>query len=185
MISKTKKQKLIKDVTDAYQTYRTGDAKRLVEQFFWHSLCDNYLEIVKDRLYNPDNRGKDARLSAQYTLYHTMLAVLKMMAPIMPHITEEIYHFYFNKQEKALSIHISEWPKQDKKLIDEDIENIGDKAVDIIAKVRQEKTQKQKSMKAEVKLVIDLKELEPVLDDIKAVTNATEIEFGKNLEINL
>ncbi|MCG2718457.1 MAG: valine--tRNA ligase, partial [Nanoarchaeota archaeon] len=181
----SKLQHLIEKVTDAYQHYRTGEAKRLVEQFFWHIFCDNYLEIVKDRLYNPDKRGKESRQSAQYTLYTAMLAILKMIAPIMPHITEEIYHFYFNKQEKEISLHLTEWPKADKKIINEKIENIGDKAVDIIGKVRQEKTQNQKSMKEEVKLVLDEKELEIVLDDLKAVTNATEIKFGKKLEINL
>lgn len=179
----TKLQQVIKKTTDSYQNYKTGEAKRIIEQFFWHTFCDNYLETVKDRLYNEEKRGKQARISAQYTLYITMLATLKLLAPIMPHITEEIYHMYFNKTEKEKSIHISNWPKYDKKLEDKKTEKIGDKAMDIISKVRQYKTQNQKSMKTEVKLTIDEKELKPVLEDLKAVTNAVDVKFGKNLKI--
>ncbi|MDP2908538.1 MAG: valine--tRNA ligase [Nanoarchaeota archaeon] len=180
----SKLQQTIKTATDAYQSYKTGEAKRIIEQFFWHTFCDNYLEIIKDRLYNEEKRGKTARASAQYTLYTALLSILKMMAPIMPHITEEIYSLCLAKQEKKKSIHISEWPEYDKKLEDKKIEETGDKAVEIINKVRQYKTQNQKSMKTEVKLTLEDKELEKVLDDLKAVTHAVEINFGKTLEIS-
>ena len=102
----------------------------------------------------------------------------------MPHITEEIYHLYFQKKEKKKSIHISDWPKYDKNLEDKKLEKIGDKAIDIISKVRQYKTQNQKSMKTEVKLTPGEKDLKQVLDDLKAVTNASEINFGKTLKIS-
>jgi len=179
----SKLQEVIKQTTEAFQEYRTGEAKRLVEQFFWHTFCDNYLEIVKDRLYNESKRGKNARTSAQYTLYTSMLAVLKMIAPIMPHITEEIYYSYFNNYEKEKSIHITEWPKYEKKLENKKLETLGDKAVDVINKVRQYKTQNGKSMKTEINLILDEQELKQVLDDLKAVTNAKELTFGKTLQI--
>ncbi|MBU3941956.1 MAG: class I tRNA ligase family protein, partial [Nanoarchaeota archaeon] len=81
------------------------------EKFFWQQFCDNYLEIVKDRLYNKENYSKEAVDSAHYTLYNITLAILKLMAPIMPHITEEIYHLYFAEIEGLKSIHGSDWPK--------------------------------------------------------------------------
>ncbi|MDP2906470.1 MAG: valine--tRNA ligase [Nanoarchaeota archaeon] len=180
----SKLQEVIKQTTDDYKVYNFSEAKRLVEQFFWHTFCDNYLEIIKDRLYNEAKRGKNARTSAQYTLYTSMLAILKMIAPIMPHITEELYHYYFNKYEKKKSVHLTEWPKYEKKLEDKKLETVGDKAVDVINKVRQYKTQNGKSMKTEINLVLDEKELKQVLEDLKAVTNAKEISFGKTLEIS-
>ena len=55
--------------------------------------------MTKDRLYNPDKRGDDQRKSAQYGLYTTLLSILKMIAPIMPYITEEIYQLYYADKE--------------------------------------------------------------------------------------
>ena len=75
----------------------------------------NYLEIIKDRLYNP--KTKQEKESAQYVLYTSLLTVLKLFAPIMPYITEELYQAYFQKHEKEKSIHISSCPKYDSRLI--------------------------------------------------------------------
>ncbi|MFO7872796.1 MAG: valine--tRNA ligase [Candidatus Undinarchaeales archaeon] len=89
----SKLNNLIRSVTDSLEKYEYVQLKRQTEDFFWHDFCDNYLEIVKDRLYNPDKYelGKEP---AQYVLYQTVLNSLKLMAPVMPYITEEIYHLY-------------------------------------------------------------------------------------------
>ena len=100
----------------------------------------------------------------------------------MPHITEEIYQQYFRKHEKTKSIHISSWPKYNPKQINKKIEKQGDKAIDIISKVRQFKAKAQKSLKTEIILTIEkqkLKDLKPFLQDLTAVTNAKEIKEGK------
>lgn len=181
----SKLNNIIKGSTEAFMKYEYSRTKLDVEKFFWQTLCDNYLEIIKDRLYNPDKRGKEARESAQYTLYNTLLAVNKMLAPIMPFITEEIYQDFFKKTEKDKSIHISKWPEFDKKQVDEKIEETGDAIIEIITAVRREKTQNKKSLGADVaKLVIECdkklqKSIEGTLDDLKAVTKAQVIEFGK------
>ena len=100
----------------------------------------------------------------------------------MPYITEEIYYTYFIKQEKAKSIHVSIWPKTDKKLIDKKIEKSGNKAIEIISKVRKFKAQKQISLKKEITLTLDKKDeknLKPFIKDLQAVVNAKEIKYGK------
>ena len=158
----------------------TVSSKLSVEKFFWHKFCDNYLEIVKDRIYNPDKRGEEARKSAQYGLYHTLLAILKMMAPIMPHITEEIYQLYFAAKEKKKSIHISLWPKLD--MIDEEAERIGDVVVEAVEHVRRAKSEKKVSLKTPVKKLfikakLSAEEFALVEKEIKAVTKAEMIEF--------
>ena len=86
----SKLHKVIMNSTLSLEKYEYSRTKQEVEVFFWHVLCDNYLEIVKDRLYNPDNRGVRERKSAQKALYDSILGVLKLMAPIMPHITEDL-----------------------------------------------------------------------------------------------
>jgi len=181
--------KLSEDIKNSYERYNIADARKRAEVFFWHDFCDDYLEIVKDRLYNPDKRGDDSRKSAQYTLYHSLLAILKFMAPIVPFITEEIYQSYFKNSEKDKSIHISRWPEFDRDVIDKKVEDEGNLAVDIIGIVRKEKAAKNKSLKEPVKrLGITCskaveKGLVPVLDDIKAVTKAEDIVFENGMNI--
>jgi len=187
----SKLNRVIKSSTESFQNYEYSKTKSDVEKFFWHSFCDNYLEIVKDRLYNPDSRGNESKESAQYALYNSLLSILKMMAPIMPFITEEIYQDFFKPAEKDKSIHISHWPSYDKKLVDEKIEEVGDVLVEVISAVRKFKSENNKSLKEPVKsLVIDCKDelhkgIESAMDDLKAVTKAEKIEFGKgDIEIN-
>ncbi len=178
---------IIKTSTEAFEKYEYSRTKADVENFFWNTFCDYYLEIAKDRLYNPDKRGKQVRESAQYVLYNTLLNILKLFAPITPHITEEIYHLFYAKKEKKKSIHISDWPKYDKKLDDKKAEKLGDIAVDIIAAVRKYKSDKNMSLGAEInELVIDTKEdLKDVLDDIKATVKAEKISKGKgDIKVN-
>ena len=179
----SKLQTLINNSTKSFLEYEYSKTKADVENFFWHTFCDNYLEIIKDRLYNPDRRGKEARQSAQYVLYTTLLTILKLMAPILPHITEELYQAYFKKKEKTKSIHISDWPKADNNLIDKKLEVKGDEAINIISKVRQFKQKNQKSLRIPVKLTLLKNQVsELFLEDLKATTNA-EIKFGKKFNI--
>ncbi len=181
----TKLNKLIKHSTESFDKYEYSKAKSETENFFWNTFCDYYLEIIKDRIYNPDKRGKDQQISAKYTLDKSLLSILKLFAPIMPFITEEIYQLYYDKKEKLKSIHISEWPQPSKE-IDEKLEKAGDKALEIIIKVRQFKSQNNKSLKTPIILTIKKdKDLEPFLEDIQSVTNAEEVKFGSKLNIKL
>ncbi|MFH1787432.1 MAG: valine--tRNA ligase [archaeon] len=169
---------LIKSVTYRFEAYEYSKAKLDVENFFWKMFCDNYLEIIKKRIY----QGKgEKKLSAQYTLYQSLLVILKMIAPITPFITEEIYQKYFRKREKDKSIHLSSWPKfQD--LEKEKYDKTFDVLVDMITRIRTEKTNAKKSMNSEIVLTISKKEkdeLKNVLEDLKNVLNAKEIKEGK------
>ncbi len=178
---------VVKNATEYFDNYQTGKAKRIAEEFFWF-VCDNYLEIIKDRMYNPDKRGKPARQSAQYGLYEFILAILKLMAPIVPHITEEIYSIYFSDKEKVKSIHVSSWPAVRKEFADKKAELAGDAAVAIISEVRKFKAKNNMSLKQELKkLVIEIKDkklVEPVLDDLKATVHANEISFEEEADID-
>jgi valyl-tRNA synthetase len=170
---------LINETTKAFENYNYSKAKMEINSFFWNELCDNYLEIVKNRVYNGT---KEEKLSASYTLYQSLLAVIKLMAPIMPFITEELYQTHFKKIEKTSSIHKTEWPNQIKiKLIKNDNEK-WNKLIEIIAAVRHAKSESKKSMKADIILILpaqDKKLLKDMLADLKAVTNAKEIKEGK------
>ena len=91
------------------QSYEIGLARHEIDMLFWSDFCDHYLELCKDRLYNPRQRGETARRAAQYTLYHSLLGILKMYAVYMPHITEYLYQYYFRAFEKTSSLHLTMW----------------------------------------------------------------------------
>jgi len=168
---------LIESCIDSFESYDSSKAKQEIESFFWHTFCDNYLEIIKDRIYN-NKHGKD---SAQYALYTGFLNTLKLFAPIMPYITEELYQIYFKSGEKQRSIHIAEFPKLNNHE-NEKLEKAGDRAIEIIKEVRMFKSKAQKSMKAPIILTIDEKDkkmLKDFMEDLKAVTAAKEIKTGK------
>jgi valyl-tRNA synthetase len=169
-------QKLVNEVTVYFENYEYSKARDSLEKFFWHDFADNYIEIVKTRVYQ-NKKGKE---SAQYVLYKSLLAILKLIAPITPFITEEIYQTYFKKTEKDKSIHISEWPKSDGG------ENKPDESLnlfyEILGKIRQEKTNAKKAMNSEISITLskeDYKGIEKMLEDLKDVMNIKEIKTGR------
>ena len=186
-----KLQKLVKKCTEHFDAYEYSKAKQEFELFFWQVFTDNYLELAKDRLYNPGKYNKTARKSAQFALYEALLNLLKLIAPVMPYITEEIYQLYFAEKEKEKSIHISHWPEYSESYIYKNAEETGDLVVGILQTVRKFKSEKSLSLKAELSSIIiscsasQRKKLELVLQDIKAITIAEDIEFRESKEFSL
>lgn len=179
-----KLNEVIKNCTESFDEYEYSKAKAEVENFFWNIYCDYYLEIIKNRLYN--EKGKK-RESAQYTLYISLLTIIKLFAPIMPHITEEIYSIVYAKGEKNNSIHVSSWPEFSEKIGNKESNNVGELFLKIIQEVRKYKTLNKKSLKEEIILTLnnkDYKTIKVTIDDLKAVTNAKEIIQGDNFKVN-
>ena len=188
----TKLNDVIKLATENFDEFEYSKSKFVAENFFWQTFCDQYLEIVKDRLYNPDKRGENKRASAQKALYKTVLTVNKLMAPFTPHITEEIYQLFFKSNEKNESIHLTKWPEYSPKLVNEKAELIGDIGVDIINAVRKFKSEQNLSLKSEIEEIIFIKDesdgrlvnfkekINHISEDLKAVLNAEKISFEGN-----
>ena len=170
-----KLDKVVKEATKHFENYDFGQAKRTMDNFFWNSFCDNYLEIVKKRLYNDLGNKTE---SAKYTLHKILISILKLYAPIVPHIADEIYS-NFSKE----SIHISSWPKSED-LKDTKFENLGDMALEVIYNVRKFKADNNKSLKEEINLTLNVKKLEIFKEDLEAVCNA-KISFGKEFGIEI
>ena len=165
---------LVEVCTASFEQYEYSKARSETERFFWNMFADNYLEIVKKRVYNASG---DRKKSAQYTLYKSLLVILKLFAPIVPFVTEEIYQTYFRKIEKVKSIHLCEWPVGKTEKTDE-----FDLFIKVLGRVRQEKTKAKKPMNAEINLSLsreDLKGIGEMIEDLKDVTGAKEIKEGK------
>ena len=169
--------------TESFEAYEYFRTKADSEKFFWQIFCDYYLEMVKHRLYNPDKVGTESRQAVQYTLYQSLLAILKLMAPIMPHITEEIYQGYFAKYEGCKSIHTSKWPEIAGEHEDGKAEEAGDMAAEIIRQVRKLKSDANMALGAEVATATvsipkDKKQiLAEVIEDVKGTGKIGEIEI--------
>ncbi|MFH1711305.1 MAG: valine--tRNA ligase [Nanoarchaeota archaeon] len=175
----SKLNKIIESVSVSFENYEYSKARQEVSNFFWHIFCDNCLEIIKRRVYSGTKEEKE---SASWALYQSLLAILKMMAPITPYITEEIYQNYFKKSEKDKSIHVSKWPEKieiSEKKNDEEILNL---LLQILGDVRMAKSKAQKSMKAEIILSLEkekIEKLKPIMDDLTGVLCAREIKTGE------
>lgn len=96
---------LVKEVTLNMENYDLGVALDKIYTFIWNEFCDWYIEIVKTRLYNKDNK---TRKVAQYILNKVLGDSLKLLHPFMPFVTEKIYSKLYNSSE---SIMIAEYPK--------------------------------------------------------------------------
>lgn len=168
----------IKQATSQFEVYSYSQAKDLTERFFFDAFTDNYIEIIKKRIYNEQGNKK---ISAQYTLKSSLLKILKLLAPIMPFITEEIYQTYYKETEKTESIHLTEWPKSKENSTES---KYFQEFCSVLSKIRQEKTSSQKSMNSEIILTLEKEKIEFLkesLDDLKAVTASTEIKEGNFL----
>lgn len=179
----SKAQKSIKEARTGLDKYDYSKAKLAFESFFMRDVADNYIEIVKQRLWKPEEVGKDETLKAQKALYYSLYNSLKGLAPIMPYITEEIYQNFYREFEKEKSIHITSYPEFVEKYFDEEVIELGDKFVEIVGHVRKYKAEKQLSMKEELESITitcndKQKEfIEESINDLKSVTSAREIKF--------
>ncbi|MFK5927345.1 MAG: valine--tRNA ligase [Desulfuromusa sp.] len=77
------------EVNRALKNYKFNDAASLLYSFTWHEFCDWYIELSKENLYG-DNAG--TRRSTQTVLFTVLEGLLRMLHPIMPFVTEEIWH---------------------------------------------------------------------------------------------
>ena len=101
---------LVKEVTANLDKFELGVATQKIYDFIRNDFCDWYIEVVKPRLFNKEN---PSRRSIQTVLNTVLCISLKLLHPIMPFVTEEIYTKMYNNDE---SIMISEWPKYNKNM---------------------------------------------------------------------
>jgi len=147
----SKLHRLIERVSDHFTKYDYATAKNETEVFFWNDLADNYLEMAKRRLYDESDPGRDG---AVLTIKYALLAVLKLFAPILPHITEEVYGTLYAETEGYSSIHQSPWPVMNQALIDTEAEELGAVLVEIATAVRRYKSEEGLSLGTELSSLV-------------------------------
>ncbi len=146
----SKLARTIQEATEALEECRFNMALEAVRSFTWNVFCDQYIEAVKHRLYGPEGEDKKA---AQHTLYTALYGIIRLLAPVCPHVTEEIYQRIFRAWEGHKSIHISPWPEPPEGFPDEEAEKAGDLVMALIRSIRREKARRRMPLNARIGLV--------------------------------
>ncbi|WNY27170.1 valine--tRNA ligase [Methanolapillus ohkumae] len=167
----SKLNRLIADATDMMENARFDEAFKSIRVFAWEILADNYLELVKGRLYGSDADGKNA---ARYTLYSAILTISKLLAPFTPFLAEEMY-----SRIGMGSVHEQSWPVADNRFLSEEAEKAGDIPKNITGEIRSYKSDRKMALNAPLKK-IEIYNVQIDTADISgAVTSPVELMTGE------
>lgn len=125
-------QKVIQEVEYSLENYVFNQAATSCYQFFWHQFCDWYLEIIKPLLYGEDT---PVRKETQKTMLYVLETMLKLMHPVMPFVTEELWQ-KLPKKDDAPSIMVAPFPETRSDLIDEKAEKEIELITEVIGSIR-------------------------------------------------
>jgi valyl-tRNA synthetase len=107
-----------KDVNESLHTYRFDEAANRIYDFFWAEFCDWYIELIKPRLNFEEGAGTGPARVACANLVNLFEASLRLLHPVMPFITEEIWHAIYDGTPPLKSIALAAYPAADEKQID-------------------------------------------------------------------
>ena len=177
--------RLVADVTQALEVHNFAEVKNSIQAFVWHDFCDEYIEAVKYRLYTDSEEMADSKEAVQYTLKTVIETSLKLLAPLTPHFVDEIYQ-YLN--DEGTSIHKTAWPHVKEQLIDDEAEDTGKAAVNLIGDIRRFKSNSGMPLNTPIKsinvyttqkeLYINLNLLKEDIKGTMRIKNL-EMEMGK------
>ncbi|MEA5121494.1 MAG: valine--tRNA ligase [Propionibacterium sp.] len=165
---------VVRQATEAFEDYQYTDALEAAEKFFW-TFCDDYLELVKERSYSDDAAAASAAAALQLGLN----VQLRLFAPFMPFVTEEVWSWW-----QPGSVHRAPWPTPDELPTGGDPTLLDDVAEVLIA-IRGAKSRAQVKMRTEVDRAVisgpaeSLARLETIARDLRAVGRITgDLEFA-------
>jgi valyl-tRNA synthetase len=183
---------LVADATRAFEEYDYARVLQRTESFFW-GFCDDYLELVKGRRYG--EQGTAAAASANAALIAALSVMLRLFAPFLPFVTEEVWSWW-----RDGSIHRAAWPaasELDALIADNSPETRqADQrayqwATDVLFEVRKQRSEAKQPLKVPISKVTvktdaDAAALMPIVDaDLKAAlrVQAFETTVGEPREI--
>ncbi len=168
---------IIKYSKERYSKYDFHNPTIKLRHFLWETFASHYLELVKSRAYNSDNKfSKSDQASAIYALNYCLSNMLKLLAPVLPMFTQKLYANLYKK-----NVHSEKFPdavRVKAKIITEDIENLN-------SFIWKAKRDKGLSLKAEVKELMLPKKYSIIAEDIVACHNVKKVRYGSRLELVL
>jgi isoleucyl-tRNA synthetase len=190
---------LIKNVEEAFSNYEPHRAGRFIEYFVDEHLSNWYVRLCRRRFWKGDY--SEDKIAAYQTLYRCLEVIAQLSAPIAPFFTDRLFNDLnsITNRQKAESIHLSDFPKADEKLIDKELEErmeLAQKISSMILSIRKKENLKVRQPLNKIQIpVLDehfQKQVDAVKDLILAEVNVKEIEFVneshtqivKNLKLN-
>ncbi len=177
-----------RDTAERYGSYGLGEAAKGLYEFAWNEVCDWYLELIKRRLQVPaelEGAPRDAALADQRTVRQVLAKVLRellvMLHPLMPHLSEELWHG-LTEAPAATFLALQSWPRLDQGALDDRLEASFAALIEAIRVVRNLRAVAglKPSQSAPVQFVTGRPELEAVLQgataDIAALTRAEVVQ---------
>ena len=165
--------RMVQTATAAMDKFQFDETIRALRAFAWEVLADNYIELVKARLYGPDGPEKRA---AQDTLYVAIETLARVMAPFTPFLSEEIYHTLTGQ-----SVHVQSWPEPAGAATDP----AGLLIKEIAAALRRYKAEKGMALNAPLPGITVYSELDLETTDLKGVANSSVLSKTSRPEIEM
>ncbi|HID73321.1 TPA: hypothetical protein EYP38_05255, partial [Candidatus Micrarchaeota archaeon] len=169
---------VIREFTDAMEGYEYHAAIRAMHNFFWHDFCDNYLEYVKHRVYaEQEGEGKRA---AQYCLHNVLRNTVLLLAPLTPHISDELNLNIFHKGDESSyqSVHNSEWPSAGE--VDEASIAKMETFNNVVSEIRQHKARNKLPQNAELeklRLTLPEKMDDALVAELMVISKIKDVEL--------
>ncbi len=176
---------VITEASNSFQNYETAAALDSAETWFWSHLTDNQLELTKERAYEKDR-------SAIATWSLAMSTILRLFAPFLPFITDEVWSWYWrdndilNQNDRGASIHKASWPTVEQCFPPGAKRDVFDLSVDILSHIRRVKSEQNRSIKYQTNLLtlhgnpVTLIKAKTAIGDILAAGNVTKAKFIEN-----
>ncbi|NPA13284.1 MAG: valine--tRNA ligase [Aquificae bacterium] len=179
----TKLQETIQLAQKYIEDYRYNDYAGLLYDFFWHEYCDWYLELSKERVYKGDDKEKSAAMS---TLIYVLDKSLRMLHPIMPFLTEEIWQKLPYRETDYLPV--AQYPEVDQSLIFEEEAKLVEKLKELIVSIRNIRA--DFGIPPSKKLNIHIKSYSPQFTDvvkqmeqsIKLLAKGESLQVGEDIQ---
>lgn len=174
-------QRVIKNVNSYFDKARFNDIALSLNHFFWHDFCDWYLELSKLKIMYENEEIKKDKISL---FLYVLKEFLKLMHPIMPFITEEIYN---KLPDHSVSISIEKYPEYNSKLVYNKETKSVYKFIGMISLVRKIRSENNISLEKKIKIMIktDDKDLlnfcRQKIKEILFLTKGEELIYGQNL----
>jgi valyl-tRNA synthetase len=114
-----------RETAGRYSSYGLGEAAKGLYEFAWNEVCDWYLELSKRRLNPGENPSTEAladQRTARQVLAQVMEELQRMLHPLMPHLSEELWHALTGADDKAY-LALQRWPELDEAALDEALEH--------------------------------------------------------------
>lgn len=163
---------------DKYDNYNSRAA---IDTFFWDIFCDQYLEFIKDRFWAPEKYSAESKLSAQWTLYTVLRAIIGLYAPFIPFLTEELWQKIYKDAEGGETLHLTEYPTV-KPEYETDVSKMNI-ALEILKNIRGLRTERKVGNGAKLEsLTIPSDTPSELHGLIKSAARANEIQLGDALD---